>query len=516
MRKALQSFWPLLALLLGAEMVYSQSSAREESPLRLSEPVEAIVADLERYVPEYMEQEAIPGIAIALIRNGSVVWTSGFGVTNTLTREPVTADTLFEVASNSKVMTAYVALRLVDQGILSLDRPLNSYLSEPWLPPSEYRDQITLRQVLSHSSGLGHNSLSRESLFPPGRGYSYSGMGYLYLQEVIEEVTQRSLEDLAQDLLFKPLGMDSSSYVNEDERLISRTANGHIWAMVPTLFFVVLFVVALLCVGLLGFPILRLWKGRWKPTRTMTIGAFLVGFVLSLLPPFLLFGWLGLAEFAWAIALCGTGLTATFSLLFLAGRWVISRGLSDRYRARIAGTIVWTVLVLGGLGLLVDNIRNLPVVRWTPVPAGAASSVRATAGDMGLFLVELSRPRFLSEATAGQLQAPQIELGSDLSWGLGPGIQHSRQGDALWQWGQHIDFQSVMVIYPEHGFGAVVLTNSDLLNPDVAINIAHRILGGEIEPIRRGSHTEFDYRESGDPAPAGSPVKTEGGGVGGE
>jgi hypothetical protein len=94
-----------------------------------------------------------------------------------------------------------------------------------------------------------------------------------------------------------------------------------------------------------------------------------------------------------------------------------------------------------------------------------------------------------------QMQTSQVMLNSDLSWGLGPSIQHSRQGDALWQWGQHIDFQSIMIIYPEHNFGVVVCTNNDLLNPDVAAEIAHRALGGKIKPIRRAIHLEFNYSE---------------------
>ena len=114
---------------------------------------------------------------------------------------------------------------------------------------------------------------------------------------------------------------------------------------------------------------------------------------------------------------------------------------------------------------------------------------------MGAFLIELSDPQYLSPALAAQMQTSQVTLSGDLSWGLGPGIQHSRQGDALWQWGQHLDFQSIMIIYPEHRFGVVVCTNSDFLSPDVALEIAHRALGGEIEPIRRAMHLEFNYRE---------------------
>ncbi|MEJ2558218.1 MAG: hypothetical protein P8186_18785 [Anaerolineae bacterium] len=93
------------------------------------------------------------------------------------------------------------------------------------------------------------------------------------------------------------------------------------------------------------------------------------------------------------------------------------------------------------------------------------------------------------------MQTSQVKLTSDMSWGLGPGIQHSRQGDALWQWGQHLHFQSVMIIYPKHGFGVVVCTNNDLLNPDVAIEVAGHALGGKIEAIRRASHLQFNYHE---------------------
>ena len=133
--------------------------------------------------------------------------------------------------------------------------------------------------------------------------------------------------------------------------------------------------------------------------------------------------------------------------------------------------------------------------KWPPVSASAAWSLRATAGDMATFLIELSKPRYLNSEISKQLQSSQVSLSNDLSWGLGPGIQHSQFGDALWQWGQNIDFQSVLIVYPKHGFGVVVLCNNDLQNPDVAIEIAHRALGGLIDPIRRASHLEFNYSE---------------------
>ena len=141
MKSKILSLLALFAIVLGI-VAYGQTvtlaatPSWQERPLRLSEPIETVVADLKSYIPEYMREEDIPGVAIALIREGKVVWTEGFGVVNTITTKPVTSETLFEVASNSKVITAYIALRLVDQGRLSLDEPLNTYLTEPWLPPS--------------------------------------------------------------------------------------------------------------------------------------------------------------------------------------------------------------------------------------------------------------------------------------------------------------------------------------------------------------------------------------------
>jgi CubicO group peptidase (beta-lactamase class C family) len=499
MKKNLHLGLAVLVLLLTCGGQNAASSAQQEHPLRSAEPVDAIVADLESFIPRYLREENVPGLSIALIQDGRMAWAEGFGVANTITGQPVTPEMAFEVASNSKVVTAYTALQLVDQGRLSLDEPLNAYLSEPWLPASEYRDAITLRHVLSHTSGLGHSTPSRESLFAPGRGYSYSAVGFLYLQAVIEEVTGQSLEDVAQGMVFDQLGMSSSSFVVGAGREV-HTANGHVHGVVPALVFALLYVVSAVIVGLPGLLILRIRTRRWRPTRQTAIGLFTVAFVVSLVPAFVLLGSSGLREFAWLVALVGLALCVAFVLAFLAGRvivrriWQERRG-AQRTRLRVVATVAWGALVLAGLVLGASRVTNLPVPQPSRVDASAAGTVRATAGDMATFLIELSNPQHLSPEMAAELQTSQVKLVSDMSWGLGPGIQHGRQGDALWQWGQHLHFQSVMIIYPDHGFGVVVCTNNDLLNPDVAIEVAGRALGGKIDPIRRASHLEFNYRE---------------------
>lgn len=489
----------LLVLLLGlvphrAGSVRAGVPSNSATPFRLAEPASAIAANLQQLVPEYMRQERIPGAGVALIRDGGVVWAEGFGLANTITRRPVTPETLFEVASNSKIITAYIALRLVDQGVLALDEPLNSYLSEPWLPASEYRNTITLRHVLSHTSGLGHGTPSRENLFSPGEGYSYSATGFAYLQAVLEEVTGQPLEDLAQEMVFAPLGMSDSSFTSH-AGIAPRTANGHVHALAAVLLYAVPFAVLLAIAALVGLLITRIRTGRWRPSRRMAIGVLVAAFLLAFLPPLLLLAAFGLPAMAWLVVLVGLVLATALVLLILAGRALVRRLLPGRQGAQVWLTVLWSVLAIGGLVFLAGRIPNLPVPKWPPPDPSSSGTLRTTTSDLATFLIELSEPRYLSSEMAAQMRASQVTLAPDLSWGLGPGIQHSEDGDALWQWGQHLHFQSVMIIYPESGFGVVVCTNNDLLNAKVAVEIAHRALGGKIEPImRQAVGLAYNYR----------------------
>jgi len=489
----------ILTLLAGSSRLstpayFSAAPPGQTVPFRASEPLETIMADLESFIPSYMQEQRIPGVALALIHDNQIAWVGTFGSANALTGRPVTPDSIFKVASNSKVVTAYIALRMVDQGLLSLDASLDSYLSEQWLPESDYREAITLRQVLSHSAGLGHSTTSRESLFAPGKGYSYSAIGYQYLQAVIEQVSGQPLESIARQMVFEQLGMPSTSFLNRPA-YIPFNANGHVNAILPTLIFVLEFLILLLVVGLVSRLLARIRSGRWRLSRRAAIFTYTSALVLSLLINIILFGLSDMLEFAFLIALIGLGLCAAFTLLYFAGRFLILRWLPRGSRISRISSLFWGVLVVIGLGMLVMRLPNLPVPKWSPNQAQAAGSLRSTAGEMAGFLIELSKPQHLSAQMAEQMRSPQVTLHSDLSWGLGPGIQHSSQGDALWQWGQHIDFQSIMIIYPEHGFGVVVLTNNDLLKPDSAVDIAQRALGGEIEPIRQAIHLQFNYRE---------------------
>jgi CubicO group peptidase (beta-lactamase class C family) len=444
-------------------------------PLRHTEPLEAIVADLEQFIPTQMESSGIPGLAIALVHEGRVVWAAGFGVANRFAGSPVTPETVFEVASNSKVVTAYAALRLVDQGRLALDESLAASLVTPWLPPSSYAERITLRHVASHSSGLTDSSLgtvSKAIAFEPGSAFRYSGAGFLYMQEALEQVTDSSLEELARRLVFEPLGMESSSFAGRAD-LEPRLANGHIVYAAPLLIFLVPFTGLLLFAALAGSVARRIRAGTWRLSKRLMVGSAIVAASATLALQSVTLG-RGVPNLVLLSVLAVLVLVAALALASFLMQTMIGRLASPptRRRLHVLGMLALFVMLLGVSGMLNGPIPNL----ISPSPT-AVGSLRATAPDLAAFLAEVASPRLLTEDTAIQLRTPQVAINEHFSWGLGIGIQHSDQGDALWQNGVTPGFRSVMVIYPEHAWGVVVLTNSDN-GAQLANDVAARALGG--------------------------------------
>jgi CubicO group peptidase (beta-lactamase class C family) len=178
-----------------------------------------IIARLETDIPQLLEKANVPGMSIALIRNGDLVWTGAFGVSNANTKKPVTSGTVFEAASLSKPVFAYAVLKLVDEGKLNLDTPLNKYLGNNYDVVDDRRiNLITARRVLSHTSGFPNwrdNDGTKTLLihFTPGEKFSYSGEGMVYLSKVVEKITGMRFEEFMQKYALQPLGMTASSYI---------------------------------------------------------------------------------------------------------------------------------------------------------------------------------------------------------------------------------------------------------------------------------------------------------------
>ncbi len=160
-----------------------------------------------------MRIAGVPGAAIAVVDRGKLAWSRSFGVKNILTRDPVGEDTLFEAASMTKPVFAYVVMRLADEKRLDLDKPLVVYRRPANLGKDPNLERITARHVLEHSTGLpnwGSEPLVTSSA--PGSNYTYSGEAFIWLQLVVETIMGMGLGDVMQAKLFGPAGMSHSSF----------------------------------------------------------------------------------------------------------------------------------------------------------------------------------------------------------------------------------------------------------------------------------------------------------------
>lgn len=190
-------------------------------------PDDAFLAEL----PRIMRAFAVPGVGIAVVEDGEVAWSRGFGVTNATTGAPVDARTVFEDASLSKPVFAYLVMQLADQSLIDLDRPLVEYRRPEYLADHPWIALITVRDVLRHSTGLPNwrASPATEKLVPmvkPGTRIDYSGEAFFWLQLAVETIAGQSLDDAMRTHLFGPAGMKDSSYAwNAD--FAARSVYGH-------------------------------------------------------------------------------------------------------------------------------------------------------------------------------------------------------------------------------------------------------------------------------------------------
>jgi len=189
---------------------------------------------------ERMRYHRIPGASIAVIRNFKIDWARSYGFADTTKGLPVTNETMFSAGSISKLAMATIALRLVDRGLLSLDAPINNYLSSWKITENDFtrKKPVTLRMLLSHTAGTSQSSyfgyLPEKHPLPsivdilsgapgadvnpvvvnsePGAGFRYSGGGSLIAQMAIMDVLKKDFATIAEEELFRPLGMRNSTF----------------------------------------------------------------------------------------------------------------------------------------------------------------------------------------------------------------------------------------------------------------------------------------------------------------
>ena len=462
---------PSITTAQNAPDVSSYSS--DSTALRL-DPVADVVADLEEFIPQTMQRYAIPGLSIALIRDNEVVWEEAFGIVNTITRRRMTTETALPAASIGKPAAAYSALRLVDSDSLSLDEPITNYVDSNW-PDEDVRKEISLRHLLAHTSGLSNflGDKTREVKFSPGQEFSYSGVGYMYLQEVLEEITEAPLDSLAGRELFRPHGM--ASWFGRNSPTPQLDGHGHIPLLRAIIPFGIVFGALAIVLYIIALCMSRIVRKRWRVPRVGTLlfliiaAAVAVWFLMTKasdprMVPFFVIAFLSF-----------TALTVLPGLLMSV--FLLRRRIVRVRHARIVGPVLVVVsIMLIGLPLLDQPI---PVPKVTGPNGNAASSLKSTAGDVGRLAIALAQPRNLSAELAEEMISPQVEVSEHLRWGLGVGIQESSVGPALFHWGRNPAVRAAFVIYPETGVGAAVLINLGDVG-EAAAEIIPRAIGGPL------------------------------------
>lgn len=172
----------------------------------------------EEILTQWMKELKVPGIALATFQNGDVKYSlKGANHLN----EPITSETIFDVASLTKSITTLVTLKLVENGEWGLDESLGNYWTDPDVKEDTRHQKLTTRHVLSHRTGFKNwrylnedNKLSFD--FEPGEKFQYSGEGFEYLRRALENKFKKPLEELADSLLFQPFKMDHSHLVWND------------------------------------------------------------------------------------------------------------------------------------------------------------------------------------------------------------------------------------------------------------------------------------------------------------
>jgi CubicO group peptidase (beta-lactamase class C family) len=207
--------------------------------------VENAVAKLDGIAQDLMEKSGIPGMAVAVVHGGKTVYAKGFGVKDVRTNEKVDADTVFQLASLSKPLSATVVAHQVGTNAIGWDTPIVSKL--PWFALSDpaVTHMVSVGDMFSHRTGLPDHAgdqmedlgydrgfvldrLRQLPLNPFRISYAYTNFGLTTGAEAVAVSAGKSWEDLAQEVLFGPLGMDSTSYRFADYQSRTNRTVGHI------------------------------------------------------------------------------------------------------------------------------------------------------------------------------------------------------------------------------------------------------------------------------------------------
>ena len=193
---------------------------------------------IDEYLRVQMQAQQIPGVALAVVKDGKIVLARGYGFANVEHQVPVKPETIFQSGSTGKQFTATAVMMLVEEGKLSLEDKITKYFPDA---PESWRD-ITIRHMLTHTSGMTdypsdfdmRRDYTEDELFQrmkpiplafqPGEKWSYSNLAYVTLGILIHKVSGKFYGDFLQERIFKPLEMSTARIISEADVVPNRAA----------------------------------------------------------------------------------------------------------------------------------------------------------------------------------------------------------------------------------------------------------------------------------------------------
>ncbi len=195
-------------------------------------PIESdLFRELKGKIVRLVEEKTIPSLSLAVVRDGEIIWEEAFGLANLEKKSKAAPETLYPIASVTKLFTAAAVMILVERGLVDLDKSVNAYLGGAKLRAFEGDvSEATVRRILHHTSGLpmywnfdyGKGGRKRPPLDTtlgrygilvcrPGESYNYSNLGYAVLESMIEHVSGKSYQDFLEGEVFKPLKLSRTA-----------------------------------------------------------------------------------------------------------------------------------------------------------------------------------------------------------------------------------------------------------------------------------------------------------------
>ena len=233
------SFKIKLTILASLIFALASSSFAQESKDARTEQVDKIFA--------VWDKPDSPGCALAIIKDGRIIYKRGYGIANLEHNIPISSTTIFDTGSVSKQFTAMSMLLLAEAGKLSLDDDIRKYMPE--IP--QYESTITIRHLIHHTSGLRDyltlmalrgerdddfyvdeevvDLLARQKQlnFKPGEQWLYSNSGYFLLSQIVKRVSGKTLRQFADENIFKPLGMKNTHFNDDHTEIVKGRATGY-------------------------------------------------------------------------------------------------------------------------------------------------------------------------------------------------------------------------------------------------------------------------------------------------